>query len=279
MQIYKPTTPSRRGMTRPDFSMITKQRPEKKLLAPLHKTGARSRGKISVRFRGGGAKRMYRAIEFSEPAELMKKSQNDVSAKVLAIEYDPNRSGRIALVEYNTGDKAYILAPENLKVESEVVFGEKAEVKAGNRLKLKNMPVGTFVYNIEITPGKGGKIARSAGTSAKVLATEGKYTTISMPSGEVRKILSECFGTVGVVSNPQHRFEVIGSAGRMRHKGRRPHVRGSAMNPVDHPHGGGEGRAPIGLKYPKTPWGKIAIGGKTRRKKKYSNKFILQRRK
>lgn len=278
MKTYKPTTPGRRGMTRPDYSMITKKSPEKKLLATLNKTGARNKGKISVRHRGGGAKRMYRIIQFGEPAKAEGGSA-EVSAKVLAIEYDPNRSGRIALVEYKDGHRAYIVAPVGLSVDSEIVFSQKANIATANRVKLKNIPVGTFIYNIELTPGGGGKLVRSAGASAKVLATEGKYTTVSLPSGEVRKVFSECAANIGVVSNPQHGFEVMGSAGRMRHKGRRPHVRGSAMNPVDHPHGGGEGRAPIGLKYPKTPWGKIAIGGKTRRKKRYSNKFILKRRK
>ncbi|MFY9458075.1 MAG: 50S ribosomal protein L2 [Candidatus Spechtbacterales bacterium] len=278
MKTYRPTTPSRRGMTRPDYSMITKKSPEKKLLATLHKTGARNRGKISVRHRGGGAKRMYRIIQFGGPVNA-KEGSVEVPAKVLAIEYDPNRSGRIALVEYKDGNRAYIVAPQGLAVDSEIVFSKKTNPNTGDRIKLKDILVGTFIYNIELKPGGGGKLARSAGTSAKVLATEGKYTTVSLPSGEVRKIFSECSANIGAVSNPQHGFEVIGSAGRMRHKGRRPHVRGSAMNPVDHPHGGGEGRAPIGLKYPKTPWGRIAIGGKTRRKKKYSNKFILQRRK
>ena len=278
MKTYKPTTPSRRGMTRPDFSMITKKSPEKALLAPLKKTGGRNKGKISVRFRGGGAKRMYRKIEFGQPIELTN-GKEKVLAKVLDIEYDPNRSGRIALVEYENGRKAYIVAPQNLNSGSEIIFSNNTVNEVGNRMKLKNMPVGTLIYNIELMPGKGGKLARSAGTSSKVLATEGKYTTVSLPSGEVRKILAECTATVGSVSNPQHGYEVIGKAGRMRHKGRRPHVRGSAMNPVDHPHGGGEGKAPIGLKYPKTPWGKIAHGGKTRKTKKYSDKLILQKRK
>ena len=235
MKLYKPTSPGRRGMTRPDFSMITKKKPEKRLLSPLGKTGARSGGKISVRFRGGGAKRMYRVVDFGE-------SLRDSTAKVLAIEYDPNRSGRIALIQHSDGEFAYVIAPQNLKAGSEIVFSKDASIKPGNRMKLKNIPVGTFVYSIEFIPGKGGKIARSAGSTCKVLATEGKYTTISLPSGEVRKILSECFASIGEVSNPQHGFEVMGKAGRMRHKGRRPHVRGSAMNPVDHPHGGGEGR-------------------------------------
>jgi len=262
MKTYKPTSPGRRGMTRPDFSMITKNKPEKNLLAPLKKTGARNNsGKISVRFRGGGAKRRYRVIDFGQ-------EDQEVSIKVLAIEYDPNRSARIALVERKDGSKAYVIAPQDVVPGSEI-----------KRTKLKNMPVGTFIYNIELIPGKGGRLVRSAGTQSKVLATEGKYTTVSLPSGEVRKILSECFASIGAVSNPQHGFEVIGKAGRMRHKGKKPHVRGSAMNPVDHPHGGGEGRSPIGLKHPKTPWGKIALGVRTRNKKKYSAKLILQRRK
>ena len=220
---------------------------------------------------------MYRIIEFGDLMTTEKGSE--VTAKVLAIEYDPNRTGRIALVEYGEGKKAYIIAPQELAVGSEIIFSQKADTQLGNRMKLKNIPIGTFVYNIELTPGNGGRLARSAGASSKVLATEGKYTTVSLPSGEVRKILSECTATIGAVSNPQHRFEVMGKAGRMRHKGRRPHVRGSAMNPVDHPHGGGEGRSPIGLKHPKTPWGKIAYGVKTRNKKKYSTKLILRRRK
>lgn len=259
-------------MTRPDFSMITKSKPEKGLLAVLKKTGARNnQGKISVRHRGGGEKRQYRLIEFSQ-------TKQDMSAKVLAIEYDPNRSARVALIEYKDGARAYIIAPQDLTPESEISFSEKASLTAGNRMKLKNIAVGTFIYNIELIPGNGGKLARSAGTQAKVLATEGKYTTVSMPSGEVRKILSDCFASIGAVSNPQHGVEVVGKAGRMRHMGRRPQVRGSAMNPVDHPHGGGEGRAPIGLKHPKTKWGKNAYGVRTRNKKKYSAKLILQRR-
>lgn len=259
-------------MTRPDFGMITKKRPEKNLLAPLPRTGARNKGKISVRFRGGGAKRMYRMVEFGE-------SKKDIPAKVVAIEYDPNRTSRIALLEYKDGERIYIVAPQSIKVGAEIVFSEKSAFTAGNRMQLKYMPVGTFVYNIELTPGGGGKFARSAGVSSKVLALEGKYTTISLPSGEIRKVLSHCYASIGAVSNPQHGFETIGKAGRTRHLGKRPHVRGSAMNPVDHPHGGGEGRAPIGLKHPKTPWGKNAFGVRTRRKKKYSRTLILQRRK
>jgi len=271
MVLYKPTSPGRRGMTRSDFGMITKNKPEKKLLAPLAKTGARNKGKISVRHHGGGAKRRYRTVEFGQ--------RDGDKAEVLAIEYDPNRSARIALIQYDKGEKSYIIAPQGLKVGNEIDFGEGVTQKIGDRTKLKDIPVGTFVYNIELSPGQGGKLARSAGVSCKIFATEGKHTTISMPSGEVRKVLGECYATIGSVSNPQHGFRVIGKAGRTRHMGKRPHVRGSAMNPVDHPHGGGEGRSPIGLKHPKTPWGKVAYGVKTRRKKKYSDRLILQRRK
>ncbi|OGZ58779.1 MAG: 50S ribosomal protein L2 [Candidatus Spechtbacteria bacterium RIFCSPHIGHO2_02_FULL_43_15b] len=273
MKLYKPTSAGRRGMTRPDFSMITKKTPEKKFLAPLHKTGGRSRGKISVRFKGGGAKRRYRIIDFGE-------KKIGETAKVLGIEYDPNRSARIALIEYGDKTSAYIVAPDGLNVGTDIVCYEEAgEVKTGNRMKLKYVPVGAFVYNVEINPGQGGKISRSGGTGAKVLATEGKHTMLAMPSGEVRKVFAECYGSIGFVSNRQHNLEVMGKAGRNRHKGIRPHVRGSAMNPVDHPHGGGEGRAPIGLKHPKTPWGKNAYGVRTRRHKKYSNSMILHRRK
>lgn len=261
-------------MTRPDYSMITKKKPEKKLLDVLHKTGARNnQGKISVRFRGGGAKRKYRIIHFGQILS------GGVTAKVLGIEYDPNRSARIALIEYEKGKIAYVIAPQGLQVGQEIAFGEEAVLAEGNRMALRRIPVGTLVYNIELVPGRGGKIARSAGTAAKVLALEGKYTTIVMPSGEVRKVLAACEATIGSVSNPQHKFQTIGKAGRRRHMGRRPRVRGAAMNAADHPHGGGEGRTPIGLKYPKTKWGKIAHGVHTRHKKKYSSKFILQRRK
>lgn len=272
MKLYKPTSPGRRGMTRPDFSMITKKNPEKKLLAPLHKTGARSRGKISVRHHGGGAKRMYRLVEFGQ-------SNREGSAKIIGIEYDPNRSARIALAQYDSGEQIYIIAPVGIKPDDVITFGESVPAKLGNRMKIINIPVGTFIYNIELRPGGGGKIARSAGADVKLLAIEGKYATIAMPSSEVRKVLNEGYATIGSVSNPQHGYENLGKAGRVRHMGKRPHVRGSAMNPVDHPHGGGEGKAPIGLKHPKTPWGKIAYGVRTRKKKKYSNKLILQRRK
>ena len=249
-------------MTRPDFSMITKDKPEKKLLVYFKKTGGRSRGKITVRHHGGGAKRMYRIMEFGEPETLGK------SAKVLAIEYDPNRNARIALVEGANGKPAYIIAPQGLEVGSIVQ----------NRLPLREIPVGTLIYNIELDPGRGGKLARSAGASSRLLAVEGKYATVELPSKEVRKILAACYASVGAVSNEQFKFERIGKAGRRRHMGRRPEVRGAAMNPVDHPHGGGEGRAPRGMTHPKTKWGKNAYGVRTRRKHKYSDKWILQRR-
>jgi len=253
-------------------TLLTKKEPEKKLIVPLKKTGGRNReGKITVRHRGGGAKRFYRIIEFAQ-------ERLGEEAKVIAIEYDPNRTSFIALIEYEDGERKYIIAPQEVKVGDKIVFAEKAPLKPGNRMKLKNIPVGTFVYNIELVPGQGGKIARSAGTAAQVMAQEGKYTHLKMPSGEIRKVFSECFASVGSVSNPEHRFQKLKKAGTARHKGIRPTVRGSAMNPVDHPHGGGEGKAPIGLKHPKTPWGKPALGVKTR-KKKWTDKLIIQRRK
>lgn len=260
-------------MTRPDFHMITKDKPEKKLLAVLHGTGARSHGKISVRHHGGGVKKMYRIIEFGQ-------ERIGESAKIVAIEYDPNRNARIALIEYKDSKRAYVIAPQELGVGSEITYGEKLQTFAvGSRAQLKNIPVGTFVYNVEFQPGKGGKFARSAGTNSKLLAIEGKYATITLPSGEMRKVLADCWASIGSVSNPQFRFEIIGKAGRMRLRGKRPDVRGTAMNPVDHPHGGGEGKTSTGLKHPKTPWGKNAFGVRTRNKRKYSQSLILERRK
>lgn len=272
MKIYKPTTPGQRGMKGTDYSVLTKKKPEKRLLLKLKKKSGRgSSGRITVRHKGGGVKKLYRLIEFGQ-------SKLDMPAKVLSLEYDPFRTAFIALIEYQDGEKKYILAPQDLKVGDEIVFSEKAPAKLGSRMKIKNIPPGTAVYNIELEPGRGGKLVRGAGTGAKVLAHEGKYSHIEMPSGEVRKIFQECFASVGTVSNPEHRFIILGKAGRTRHKGRRPTVRGSAMSPVSHPHGGGEGRAPIGLKKPKTPWGKPARGVKTRRRKA-TEKYILQRRK
>ncbi|MCD5396520.1 MAG: 50S ribosomal protein L2 [Candidatus Pacebacteria bacterium] len=252
--------------------VLTKKEPEKSLLLPLKKTGGRNfQGRITVRHRGGGVKRMYRIINFGE-------EKINIPGKVVALEYDPNRTAYIALVEYQDGTKGYILAPKDLKVGDEILCAEKTEIKPGNRLKLKNIPVGTEVHNIEIVPGQKGKLVRSAGTSAKVLAHEGKYTHLKMPSGEIRKINSECFASIGAVSHPEHRFENIKKAGIKRLMGIRPTVRGSAMSPKDHPHGGGEGRAGIGMPMPKTPWGKPARGVKTR-KRKHLDKFIIQRRK
>lgn len=273
MKIYKPTTPSRRGMTGIDFSQLTKKRPEKSLLKYVRRSvGRNSAGEITTRHKGGGVKKLYRVIEFSQ-------TKMDLPAKVIALEYDPNRTAFIALIQYADQTKQYIIAPQDLKVGQEIIFAEKAVLNAGNRIKLKNIPVGTNVYNVELEPGRGGKIVRSAGSSAQVLAHDGDYVNLKMPSTEIRKFLGECFASIGAVSNPENRFYTIGKAGKSRHKGRRPHVRGSAMNPVDHPHGGGEGRQPIGLKHPKTPWGRPALGVKTRNKKKWSNKLIISRRK
>lgn len=252
--------------------VLSKKEPEKRLVRGLRKRGGRGKsGRITVRHRGGGVKRLYRQIEFGQ-------EKLDKIAKVEALEYDPNRTSFLALLSYQDGQKQYILAPQGLKVGDEVIFSEKTPLKTGNRQKLKNVPVGTLVYNIEIEPDRGGKLVRGAGTSAQVMAQEGKYTHLKMPSGELRKVLNECFSSMGEVSNPEHRFRKLGKAGTSRLKGKRPQVRGSAMVPAAHPHGGGEGRAGIGLKHPKTPWGKLARGGKTRRKK-WTDKLIIQRRK
>jgi len=273
MKTYKPTTPSRRGMTGIDFSQLTKKGPEKSLLKYVKRdVGRGSSGRITVRHRGGGVKRLYRVIEFSQ-------TKMDVPAKVTALEYDPNRTAFIALLEYADKTKQYVIAPQNLKIGQEVIFAESAPLTIGNRIKLKNITVGISVYNIELDPGKGGIAVRSAGSSAQVLAHDGNYVNLKMPSSEVRKFKGDCFASIGMVSNPENRFYRVGKAGKSRLKGRRPHVRGSAMNPVDHPHGGGEGRQPIGLKYPKTPWGMHASGVKTRNKKKWSTKLIISRRK
>lgn len=251
---------------------LTKKKPEKKLLMAISKKAGRSSsGRITVRHRGGGVKRLYRIIDWGQ--EMINKP-----AKVIALEYDPNRTAFIALLEYPDRTKRYRLAPYGLKIGDEVIIAEKAEIKIGNRVKLKNIPIGTLVFNIEISPGKGGQIVRAAGTSAKVLGQEGKYTHLQLPSKEVRKILSECYATIGQVSHPEHRYEKMKKAGQKRLKGRRPAVRGSAMTPKSHPHGGGEGKAPIGLKHPKTPWGKPALGVKTR-KRTWTDKFIIKRRK
>ena len=253
-------------------TILSKKRPEKKLLVFIKKKAGRSSsGRITVRHRGGGVKRLYRVIDFGQE-KLEKK------AKVIALEYDPYRTGFIALLEYEDGEKKYILAPQNLKIGDEVEIAEKTSLNPGNRMRLKNIPIGSMVYNIELNPGKGGRLVRGAGTGARILAHEDKFTHLEMPSGEVRKVFQDCFASIGEVSHPEKRYEKIGKAGRVRLKGRRPQVRGSAMIPADHPHGGGEGKAPIGLKHPKTPWGKPARGVKTRRRIE-TDKYIIQRKK
>jgi large subunit ribosomal protein L2 len=253
--------------------LLTNKEPEKKLLLSFKKRAGRARsGEVTVRHRGGGAKRLYRIIDFGQ-------EKINIPAKVVALEYDPYRTAFIALLEYQDGEKRYVLAPQGLKVGDEVLTAEKTEIKPGNRMKLKNIPIGILIYNIELSPRQGGKLVRGAGTTAKILAHEGGYTHIEMPSKETRKIPEECFASIGSISHPEHRFEILGKAGRIRHLRRRPIVRGAAMNPVDHPHGGrGGGKRPIGLKHPKTPWGKIARGVKTRRRK-HTDKYIIKRRK
>ncbi|QGU00781.1 LSU ribosomal protein L2p (L8e) [Candidatus Syntrophocurvum alkaliphilum] len=269
---YRPITPSRRHMTTLSYDEITKTEPEKSLTAPLKsKAGRNVNGRITVRHRGGGHKRLYRIIDF-------KRIKDDVPAKVAAIEYDPNRSANIALLHYADGAKAYIIAPNNLKVGEFVVSGSGADIKVGNTLPLKDIPTGSLIHNIELRPGKGGQIARSAGAAAQLMAKEGKYAHVRLPSGEVRLILTTCRATIGQVGNLEYENQTIGKAGKSRWLGKRPTVRGSVMNPADHPHGGGEGRAPVGRKYPVSPWGKIAIGGKTRRKKPSDNMIVRKRK-
>ena len=270
---YKPITPSLRHMTVLKSDEITKHEPEKSLLATLKKNAGRnSQGSITVRHRGGGAKRKYRIIDF-------KRDKDQIPAKVAGIEYDPNRSANIALLHYVDGEKRYILAPNGLKVGDVIFSGEGSDIKVGNCLKLKDMPVGTLVHNIELKEGKGGQMVRSAGTSAQLMAKEGKNALLRLPSGETRYVNINCKATIGQVGNLDHENVTIGKAGRKRHMGIRPTVRGSVMNPNDHPHGGGEGRSPIGRPSPVTPWGKPAIGYKTRKKKKASNKMIVSKRK
>lgn len=270
---YKPTSNGRRNMTSSDFAEITTSKPEKSLLAPLkNNAGRNNNGRITVRHQGGGHKRQYRLIDF-------KRNKDNVVAKVATIEYDPNRSANIALLHYEDGVKTYILAPKGLELGMTVVSGPEADIKVGNALPLENIPVGTVIHNIELKPGKGGQLIRSAGTSAQVLGKEGKYVLIRLNSGEVRMILATCRATIGAVGNEQHELINIGKAGRSRWLRKRPTVRGSVMNPNDHPHGGGEGRAPIGRKAPVSPWGQPALGFKTRNKKAKSNKLIVRRRK
>ena len=269
---FNPITPSRRQMTMATFEEITSQSPEKSLLVSLKsKAGRNAQGKITVRHRGGGAKRKYRIIDF-------KRNKDEIPAKVVSIEYDPNRTAYIALVVYADGEKRYILAPSNLKVGDVVESGANADIKPGNALPLKNIPVGTVIHNVELQTGKGGQLVRSAGTSAQLMAKEGDYATLRLPSGEMRYVRIECRATIGSVSNSSNDIVNLGKAGRKRHMGWRPTVRGSVMNPNDHPHGGGEGKSPVGRPSPVTPWGKPALGYKTRKNKKYSDRFIVKGR-
>lgn len=269
---YKPTTPGRRGMSSLSFEEITSTSPERSLLEPLSKKGGRNNtGRITTRHQGGGHKRQYRVIDF-------KRNKDNIPAKVATIEYDPNRSANIALLNYADGEKRYILAPKGMQVGQTIVSGEAVDIKVGNAMELRNIPEGTFVHNVELKPGKGGQLARSAGVSAQILGSEGRYTILRLASGEVRKVLSNCRATIGTVGNEDHSLVNLGKAGRSRWLGIRPTVRGSVMNPNDHPHGGGEGRTPIGRKSPMTPWGKKAMGVKTRKTKKASDKLIVRRR-
>lgn len=270
---YKPTTNGRRGMSGSDFAEITATKPEKSLLEPARRKGGRNnQGRLTVRHQGGGHKRQYRVIDF-------KRNKDGIPGRVATIEYDPNRSANIALIHYKDGDKRYILAPKGLKVGMEVEAGAKADIQLGNALPMKNIPVGTTIHNIELKPGAGGQLVRSAGAEAQLLGKEGKYALVRLRSGETRMILATCRATIGQVGNVEHELIHIGKAGRSRWLGKRPTVRGSVMNPNDHPHGGGEGRAPIGRKSPMSPWGKPTLGLKTRKRNKPSDKYIVRRRK
>ncbi len=272
VKTYKPTTPSRRYMTAPDFSVLSDVKPEKSLLVKLKKhAGRNSYGRITVRHRGGGNKSKYRIIDF-------KRDKMDMPATVLTLEYDPNRTAYIALVQYEDGEKRYILAPNELKVGHKVISSATADIKPGNTLPLANIPVGTIIHNVEITKNRGGQLVRSAGNAAQLMAKEGDYAQVRLPSGEVRKVLIDCKATIGQVSNLEHENVTIGKAGRTRHMGIKPTVRGVVMNPCDHPHGGGEGKSPIGRPAPVTPWGKPALGLKTRKKKKITNRLIVKTR-
>ena len=271
IKVYNPTTNARRGMSVTDYSELSKVAPEKSLLRPLKKNSGRNNyGRITVRHHGGGNRRKYRVIDF-------KRTKFDVEAVVKTLEYDPNRSAHIALIEYADGVKSYILAPVGLKVGDKVEAGPNADIKPGNALPLTNIPVGTFIHNVELYPGKGGQLARAAGNAAQLMAKEGVYALLRLPSGELRNVPVNCMATVGQVGNIEHENVSIGKAGRKRHMGWRPTVRGSVMNPCDHPHGGGEGKSPIGRPGPVTPWGKPALGYKTRKKKKQSDKLIVKR--
>lgn len=269
---YKPTSPGRRNMTVNTYDEVTKKEPEKSLLEPVRKKAGRNNtGRITVRHQGGGAKRKYRIIDF-------KRDKDGIPAKVVGIEYDPNRTANIALLSYADGEKRYILAPLGLKPGDVIMSGPTADIKTGHALKLKDIPVGTLVHNVELKPGKGGQMVRTAGASAQLMAKENNYATLRLPSGEMRRVHLNCKATVGTLGNLEHQNVRIGKAGRKRHMGIRPTVRGSVMNPNDHPHGGGEGRAPIGRSGPVTPWGKPALGYKTRKQKKASDKYIVRRR-
>ncbi len=269
---YKPTTAGRRGMTGLTFDEITTNKPERSLVESLSKKGGRNNnGRITTRHQGGGHKRLYRIIDF-------KRTKDGIPARVATIEYDPNRSANIALLVYADGEKRYILAPKGLTVGMTIMSGAESDIKVGNSMEMGQMPEGTFIHNIELKPGKGGQLARSAGVSAQILGKEGRYVTVRLASGEVRRILANCRATIGQVGNEDHNLVNLGKAGRSRWMGIRPTVRGSVMNPNDHPHGGGEGRSPIGRKSPMTPWGKKAMGVKTRKKKNASNKLIVRRR-
>lgn len=273
MKHFNPTTPSLRNMTVSTFDEITKSTPEKSLLAKKKKnSGRNSYGRITVRHQGGGNRQKYRIIDF-------KRRKDDMTATVIGIEYDPNRSANIALIEYEDGERAYILAPIGLTDGDKVISGDKVDIKPGNCMKIESIPVGTMIHNIELNPGQGGKLVRAAGQEAQLMAKEGKYAHVRLPSGEMRLIMAVCRATIGTVGNSDHENVKIGKAGRSRHMGKRPEVRGSVMNPVDHPHGGGEGRAPVGHSGPMTPWGKPALGYKTRQKNKNTDKFIVKRRK
>ncbi|MBQ9823807.1 MAG: 50S ribosomal protein L2 [Solobacterium sp.] len=269
---YKPTSNGRRNMSTLSNDKITKTKPEKSLLAPLNKKGGRNNtGRITTRHQGGGAKQKYRIVDF-------KRNKDNVPGKVAAIEYDPNRNANIALINYADGEKRYIIAPEGLEIGATIISGTQVDIKVGNAMELRNMPDGTIVHNVELTAGKGGQMARAAGCSAQILGSEGNFVTLRLSSGEVRRVHGNCRATVGTVGNGEYSLINWGKAGRTRHRGIRPTVRGSAMNPVDHAHGGGEGRAPIGRKAPMTPWGKKAMGVKTRNTKAKSNKYIVRRR-
>ena len=273
MKHFNPTTPSLRNMTVSTFEEITKKTPEKSLLTTKKKhSGRNSYGRITVRHQGGGNRQKYRLVDF-------KRRKDDMPATVIGIEYDPNRSANIALIEYEDGEKSYILAPIGLKDGDKVISGEKADIKPGNCMKIESIPVGTMIHNIELNPGQGGKLVRAAGQEAQLMAKEGKYAHVRLPSGEMRLVMARCRATIGTIGNSDHENVKVGKAGKTRHMGIRPTVRGSVMNPCDHPHGGGEGRAPVGHAGPMTPWGKPALGYKTRKRNKKSNKFIVKRRK